>query len=233
MDPEFLIRGVLGSVMGGRGRKRSRKAMRYLTGRQGSFLTHPTTLLTGLGLAWGVYETMQAQGTAGSGPAAGSANWGPGPGAGAAGTPPAASAAVPPLPAVGPSGEPVDAEALRLVRLAISAANADGAMNDHERAAVVQQAQAAGVGAIVEQELRQPRPLAEIVAGIGDAGQRGTLYVLAYTVLRADEQLNGAERIYLAQLAHLLGLDRATVERLEKDTGERLDALGDQGQLGG
>jgi uncharacterized membrane protein YebE (DUF533 family) len=59
------------------------------------------------------------------------------------------------------------------------------------------------------------------------------MYVLAFTVLRADEQLTGAERIYLAQLAHLLGLDPATVQRLEKDTGERIDALGDQGQLGG
>jgi uncharacterized membrane protein YebE (DUF533 family) len=235
MDPDFLIRGVLGSVMGGRGRKRSRKAMRYLTGHGGSFWTHPTTLLTGLGLAWGVYETMQAQGTRGGGPAAGAAagspNWGPGVG-GTAGAP-TAGAPLPPLPDLGPPGQPVDAEALRVVRLAISAANADGAMNDHERAAVVQQAQSAGVGDIVEQELRQPRPLAEIVAGVGEPGARGTLYVLAFTVLRADEQLNGAERIYLAQLAHLLGLDRATVERLEKDTGERIDALGDQGQLGG
>lgn len=224
MDPDFLIRGVLGSVIGGRGRKRSRRAMRYLTGRHGSFWTHPTTLLTGLGLAWGVYETLADQGSAGSGPSGGSV--------GAGGS--VASGPVPPLPAVGPQpGAGVDADALRLVRLAISAANADGAMNEHERAAVLQQAQAAGVGEIVELELQQPRPLAEVVAGVTDPGQRATLYVLAFTVLRADEQLNGAERIYLAQLAHLLGLDRPTVERLEKDTGDRIDALGDQGQLGG
>jgi len=41
------------------------------------------------------------------------------------------------------------------------------------------------------------------------------------------------ERIYLAQLAHLLHLDEATVQALEKHAGERIDALGDQGQLGG
>ena len=58
-----------------------------------------------------------------------------------------------------------------------------------------------------------------------DPAQRATLYVLAFTVLRADEQVTGAERIYLAQLAHLLGLDPATVQQLEKDTGERIDAL--------
>ena len=104
---------------------------------------------------------------------------------------------------------------------------------DPADAAVLQQAKAAGVGEVVERELNHPRPLAEIVAGVPDPAQRATLYVLAFTVLRADEQVTGAERIYLAQLAYLLELDPATVQRLEKDAGERIDALGDQGQLGG
>ena len=119
------------------------------------------------------------------------------------------------------------------MQLAISAANADGVMSEKERAAVLQQAQSAGVGEIVQREMNHPRPLAEIVAGITDPAQRATLYVLAFTVLRADEQVTGAERIYLAQLAHLLELDPADVQQLEKDVGERIDALGDQGQLGG
>ena len=142
-------------------------------------------------------------------------------------------APLPPLPNVGADGAGVGDEAMRLVRLAVSAANADGVMNEHERAAVVQQAQSAGVADVVERELQQRRPLAEIVAGVTDPAQRATLYVLAFTVLRADEQLNGAERIYLAQLAHLLTLDPQMVQRLEKDTGDRIDALGDQGQPGG
>jgi uncharacterized membrane protein YebE (DUF533 family) len=58
------------------------------------------------------------------------------------------------------------------------------------------------------------------------------LYVLAFAILRADEQLTATERIYLAQLANLLRLDRATVEALEKDTGDRIDALGDQPRPG-
>jgi uncharacterized membrane protein YebE (DUF533 family) len=120
-----------------------------------------------------------------------------------------------------------------LVQLAVSAASADGVMGDKERAAVQQQAKAAGVGDIVASELNHRRPLAEIVAGVTDPAQAATLYVLAFTVLRADEQVTGAERIYLAQLAHLLNLDPADVQRLEKDAGERIDALGDQGQLGG
>jgi uncharacterized membrane protein YebE (DUF533 family) len=128
---------------------------------------------------------------------------------------------------------PVDEERLRIVRLAISAANADGAMNEKERAAVVHQVTEAGAADLLERELASPRPLKEVVEGIADAADRATLYVLAYTILRADEQINGAERIYLAQLANLLGLEPPLVQALETDTGERIDALGDQGQLGG
>jgi uncharacterized membrane protein YebE (DUF533 family) len=115
-------------------------------------------------------------------------------------------------------------EVLRLVRLAISAANADGAMSEQERAAVVSEAQAHGGSELVAAELAQPRPLAEIVSGVTDPAQRATLYVLAYTILRADEQVSGAERIYLAQLANLLGLTPADVQRLEQETGRRIDA---------
>jgi tellurite resistance protein len=246
MNPDFLVDGVLRSVMGGRGRKRSKKALKYLTGgKSSSLLSNPATLLTAVGLAWGVYDTISGKSAAGTGNPGGS-QWGGGPQWGGGSPTPgspgpspaapagAASTPLPPLPHV--SGQPADAgsqSVLRLVRLAISAASADGVMNDQERAAVLQHAQSAGVHDLVAQELQHRRPLAEIVAGVTDQAERATLYVLAYTVLRADEQVNGAERIYLAQLAHLLGLDPATTERLEKDTGEGIEALGDQGQLGG
>ena len=226
MNPDFLIRGVLGSVLGGGGRKRSGRALRYLTGNTGSFWTRPTTLMTAAGVAWGIYETLQRQ-PGGVGGALSGAS-GPPDASGA----PATAASIPPIPGSTATTD-VDVESLRFVQLAVSAANADGVLSDKERAAIVQQAQSAGVGQIVERELSQPRPLAEIVGGVTDQAQRATLYVLAFTVLRADEQVNGAERIYLAQLAHLLNLDPATIQKLEKNTGERIDALGDQGQLGG
>jgi uncharacterized membrane protein YebE (DUF533 family) len=219
VNPDLLIQGVLSSVLGG-GRKRSRRALRYLNGG-GSIWTRPTTLLTAAGVAWGIYETLQRSGV--QSPVMGGSS----PAAGAMG-----SEGLPPLP-----GESAvldeDREALRVARLAISAANADGAMTEKERAVVLQQAQASGVRDVVERELNHPRPLAEIVAGVTDHAERATLYVLAFTVLRADEQVTGAERIYLAQLAHLLGLDPPTVQQLERDAGERIDALGDQGQPGG
>jgi uncharacterized membrane protein YebE (DUF533 family) len=236
MDPGFLVEGVLRSVMGGRA-KRSRKALRYLTGRQGSFLSHPATLLTAAGVAWGIYETMKGQsvsdsrgstGSSGStGPAQATYASSPAAVAGDAG-----AADVPPLPNL-QGTPPVDDDAMRLVRLAVSAAHADGEMNERERAAILQQATDAGVADLVEQELHQPTPLAQIVSGVSDPAQRATLYVLAFTIARADEQVSGAERIYLAQLAHQLCLDPATVQQLERDTGERIEALGDQGQLGG
>jgi len=225
MDPDLLIRGVLGSVLGG-GRKRSHGALRYLTGSRGSIFTRPQTLLTAAGVAWGIFETLQRhQGTAPSRSGAqGGGQWGGG--AAPAGAQAAVAGPLPPLP--GSAAAPgVDAEALRLVQVAISAANADGVMSDKERAAVLQQAQSAGVGDVVERELNQRRPLAEIVAGVTDQAQSATLYVLAFTLLRADEQVTGAERIYLAQLAHLLNLDPATVQQLEKNAGERIDALGE------
>jgi uncharacterized membrane protein YebE (DUF533 family) len=139
---------------------------------------------------------------------------------------------LPPLPNV---SAPVAAspDAMRMMRLAVSAAHADGPMNDQERAAILLQAKQVGIDAVFGPEMTQPRPLAEIVTGVTEPAERATLYVLAYTVLRADEQVTGAERIYLAQLANLLGLDASTVAKLETDTGQRIDALGDQGQLGG
>jgi uncharacterized membrane protein YebE (DUF533 family) len=225
MNPDFLINGVLSSVMGGGGRKRSKKALRYLTRGQGSFWSNPSTLMTAAGLAWGVFDTLNNQATTDGQWGGGNAPVPPS----QASTSPVSSPSLPPLPNVGGTAPAaaVDEEALRLIRLAVSAANADGVMSDNERAAVLQQAEAAGVAEVVEHELQQRRPLAEIVSGVADPAQRATMYVLAFSILRADEQLTGAERIYLAQLAHLLGLDPATVQRLEKNTSERIDAQGE------
>ncbi|HLG55666.1 MAG TPA: DUF533 domain-containing protein [Vicinamibacterales bacterium] len=209
---------MLRSVLGGRRRGGSGRALRFLTGSSGSFWANPGTLLTAAGVAWGIYETMQhSQGSTGSGGSTGSVG-----STGAVGST-GSTGSTPPLPDVGGPGA-VSADALRIVRLAISAANADGTVSDVERAAILDQARTAGVGDIVEQEMRQPRPLAEIVAGVSDTAQRATLYVLAFSMVRGDEQPGGAERIYLAQLANRLGLDPQTVQQLERNAASRIDA---------
>jgi uncharacterized membrane protein YebE (DUF533 family) len=174
--------------------KRSRGATRLLTGGRGS-LINAGTLLTAAGLAWGAYEAATRK------------NEGA----------PTAGSAPPPLPGLPP-------DVLRLVRLAIAAARADGRLTDQERASILEQARTVGAEAIVEQEIRSPRPLAEIVAGASDSNTRGQLYVLAFTVVRADEGVSGAERIFLAQLAHALGLDPATTAGLESDAARRIAA---------
>jgi len=195
VTPEDLIGAVLRGAVGGRG-KRSRGASRFLTGGRGS-LINAGTLLTAAGLAWGVYEAATREDEA----------------APPAGAPP------PPLPS---SGLPPDV--LRVVRLAIAAARADGRLTDEERASILNQARSVGAEAVVEQEIQSPRPLAEIVAGVSDSNTREQLYVLAFTVVRADEGVSGAERIFLAQLAHALGLDPATTARLETEAARGIAA---------
>lgn len=225
MRLDSLVEGVLSSVMGGR-RKRSGRALRYLLRRRGGTIVTASTLLGAAGVAWGIYETLQRRGHGAPPPLPAQPAHG--------GTTPDLSG-VPSLhrsPGQASDG-PADPDAMRLVRLAISAARADGVLGAADRAAIVAQAKAAGVSGVVERELEHPWPLADIVAGVTDPAQRATLYALAYTIVRADEQVAGAERIYLAQLASLLDLDTLTVEAIESDVGERIDALGDQGQLGG
>lgn len=229
MDPSRVVDGVLQAVLGGR-RKRSRRTLKYVTrgvARGTSSLgraawSNPTAFLTAAGLVWGLIETLQGQGqsqTPGTGPSAAS---------GGAGLSPSQTSggAQPPLPAVPPAGAAavVLDDATRLVQLAVSAARADGAMNDEERKAILERATAAGVGATVMQELEGNRPLAEIVAGVSDPGQKATLYGLAFAIARADEGVNGAERIYLARLAQLLGFDAEVTARLEAGVAARIDA---------
>jgi uncharacterized membrane protein YebE (DUF533 family) len=224
MDESALLNGVLSAVLGGRGRRRrSRRAMNYLTGGgRGSFWTNPSMLLTAAGMAWGIYETMQQTGALGSVGSMGSGGSG---GFSSAGSPGSGSGSLgAPLSSTPPTPGTVSPEALRIVRLAISAAYADGSVSDTERAAILDQAQTAGVAEVVAAEMPQPRPLAEIVSGVSDAAQRATMYVLAYSMVRGDEQPTGAERIYLAQLANLLGIDVATVQELEQKAASRIDA---------
>jgi len=214
MDEHMLLEGVLRGVLGGRG-KRSRKALRYLTGRRGGSFVTPNTLLTAAGVAWGIFETLQNQAGAPGSPVQAATT-------GSTGASKDTAAPLPPLPDVGGALVPVDA--LRMIRLAISAGSADGSLGEEERAAILEQARTAGAEHLIDQELQQRRPLAGIVAGVSSPAERATLYVLAFGIIRADEAVSGAERIYLAQLAHLLGLDPETVTRLEQEASTRIDS---------
>jgi uncharacterized membrane protein YebE (DUF533 family) len=210
IDVERLIGSVLRGTLTS-GRKRGGRALRY-AGRKGSLL-NARNLLMLAGVAWGLYETASGRG----GPDPGSS-------AGATGTP-----VPPPLPAAAggpaaPAMADADAEVVRVVRLAISAARADGAMSPGERERILAEARAPGAADLVAGEIDAVRPLAEIVRGVSDPRQREALYHLAFVIVRADEGVSGAERIYLAQLAHALGLDPATTARIETESARAIDA---------
>jgi uncharacterized membrane protein YebE (DUF533 family) len=112
------------------------------------------------------------------------------------------------------------------VRLAISAARADGNLSLEERGRILDHARTAGLADEVAAELQQQRPLAEIVAGVADPKLKADLYTLAFSIVRADEAVSGAERVYLAQLAARLGLDAEAAGRLEAEAVARIDGAG-------
>ena len=209
MSAEKLIGALLQGTLGGR-RKRSHGAMRYLNGGRGSFI-NASTLMTAAGLAWGAYEAATRHKSA------------------AAAAPPLPGP-LPPLPGTpGPATEAPE-DLLRVVRLMISAARADGALAPEEQEAIVAQARTVGADQLVEYEMRNPRSLADITAGVRDAMAREEMYAMAFAVVRADEAVTGAERIYLAQLAHALGLDPATTARIESVAAAGIDAAGKVGE---
>ena len=207
INPDLLVDGILRGVLGGR-RKKSKKALKYLGRGSRGMMSNPNAMLTVAGVAWGIFETLQNRGAAGPGPVPS----------------PQSAVPTPPLPNVAGEAAAVPPDALRIVRLAIAAAHADGTLSDDDREGILQQAKTAGAEHLMEQELARRPPLAQIVAGITDPAQRATLYVLAFGIIRADESVSGAERIFLAQLAHQLGLDPETVKKLEADAAARIDS---------
>jgi tellurite resistance protein len=248
LDVEGLVGSVLRGVLGGR-RKRSRGALRYLTNGRSSLL-NASTLLTVAGVAWGLWETASKSSatpaTSPSGSSSGGATPAPTPagdatpGAGGAKAPPpqvvppplppnAAVGGPPPLPSSAAPGiatglANVPPEVVRVLRLTLSAARADGTLAPHEREAILAQARAVGAEALVASELDSPRPLSEIVTGATEARARQDLYTLAFTIVRADEQVSDVERAYLLELAQHLQLEPDIVAELERDAARRIGA---------
>lgn len=218
-NPADILSVVLRGALGRSGRKRARRATKYITGN-GGFLT-ASTVLAAAGVAWGIFDSMKGTDvpTAGTVPVGGTVP------AGAMAPAAFRSGGVPPIPVL-PADLPDPV--LQLIRLAVSASRADGELTAVEREQILARAKAAGLDAIIEPELAQTsRPLAEIVQGVTDPAARKEFYTLAFTIVRADEVVTGAERIYLAQLAHKLGLDPAAVTAIEAETSAKIDAQPD------
>ena len=218
-NPADVLSIVLRGTLGRSGRKRARRATRFLTGNRG-FLS--TSALIGMaGVAWGIYDTLKGQ-NASAVPGVPQVPSVPEAGFGTVPSVPVASA-----PALQGAFEAALDPVARVIRLAVSAAKADGTLADSERELIMARAREAGLESVVEAELGQTRPLADIVRGVTDPQMKKDLYVLAFTIVRADEAVSGAERIYLAQLAHQLGLEAASVTSLEAETSANIDSQGD------
>jgi uncharacterized membrane protein YebE (DUF533 family) len=224
MNPEDIVGSILAGALGAR-RKPSDRALRYLVGGRHSFL-NASTLFSAAAVAYGMYEASQssqqrgATGTPSPPPPQPSA------------APPIVQSAPPPppetqpTPPAAPETPGVPPEVARLIRLMISAARADGDLAPEEGQQIARRASEFGAEELVRAELASPRPLAEIVTGVADDKQKQELYTLAFSIVRADESVSGAERIYLAQLAKNLTLDVATTQRLEAEASTRIDASG-------
>jgi uncharacterized membrane protein YebE (DUF533 family) len=201
LDAEDILNGLVRGALGSRGKSWQRTHHAVHAGG----LINARTLLAAAGVAWGLYEAWQSQQAQAAG-----------------------RGAPPPLPTAAPASvgeegglpEPV----VRLLRLMISAARADGELAPAERERILAEAREVDAEGFVVRELDHPRPLGELVAGVTDPQFKEQLYTLAFTIVRADETVTGGERIYLAQLANRLTLDAAAVARLEADAAARIDA---------
>jgi uncharacterized membrane protein YebE (DUF533 family) len=220
LETEDILNGLLRGALSGR-KKTWRGAGRAV---RGSGLINAQTLLAAAGVAWGLYETWQGQQAQPTGVPGGAAPAGSPASSRPLDAPPPLPGAATPTPPAEESGFP--APVLQLMRLMVSAARADGELGEQERERILAEAREVGAEALVVRELESPRPLGEIVAGVTDPQFKEQLYTLAFTIVRADEAVTGSERIYLAQLAHRLSLDAATVSRIEAEAAARIDSAG-------
>jgi uncharacterized membrane protein YebE (DUF533 family) len=220
LDTEDILNGLLRGALSGR-KKSWKSAGRAV---RGSGLINAQTLLAAAGVAWGLYETWQGQQAQKAAVAAGTPPSGAPAASGPLAAPPPLPGAAAPAPPAEESGLP--GPVLQLMRLMVSAARADGELGPRERERILAEAREVGAEALVLREIESPRPLGEIVAGVTDLHFKEQLYTLAFTIVRADEAVTGAERIYLAQLANRLSLDAAAVSRVEAEAAARIDAAG-------
>jgi uncharacterized membrane protein YebE (DUF533 family) len=206
VNVENLLGSILKGAVGSRQiRKSAGKAVK-------AGIKNPAVLIGVAGAAWGLYEVWKSkQGSAAPTSAAPS---------------PIPMAPPPPLPPPTPTEvaavKELLSEALRLIRLALSAARADGELSSAEAQVILDEARRSGGEALVHDELQRSTPLSEIVAGVHDPQHKAQLYRLAFTIVHADTGVGGAERLYLAQLAHALGLDAQSASAIETEVTSRL-----------
>ena len=106
--------------------------------------------------------------------------------------------------------------ALALIRAMISAARADGHIDDDEREHIAGRLAVSGLAedaqAFITRELNQPMPLEDIIAAARSEEQKVEIYTASRLAIEPNSR---AERGYLEMLAGRLGLADALVEHIE------------------
>jgi len=175
-----------------------------------------------LGLAVGAFEhfTQGQNPQASTGPrsAGGSNPLAPMPQVpGAAPPPPAVHWTPPPLPPAPTAEAPRNEETLLLIRAMIAAANADHAVDDVERHAILEKVRASGLGteelSFIEGELSNPLDLRTLVSQVKSPEMAEQVYTASMLALEVDSD---AERNYLRRLATALNLDAAAVAKWDR-----------------
>lgn len=212
-NPERLLGQMLGDALGGQlGGGKRRKPKAGLGGLLGG-MSGGTKATLGLGLlgvavaAYQHYANQPGGFAAGAQGLMGGASPPPPP-APAAATPP------PPPPAAPAPGPARTQEAMHLLRTMITAAHADGLIDEAERANILDRARAAGLDPeelqALDAEIRAPFTLEQLVVRT-PPGQRAEVYAAALLAITADTE---QERAFLDRLAAGLGLgaeDRAAI----------------------
>jgi uncharacterized membrane protein YebE (DUF533 family) len=217
-----LLSNALGQGLTGRVSK-SRRHGGGLKSMAGSLISQNKTAIGMglLGLAVGAFEhfTQNQNPQASGNPPSpgGSSPVAPMPQVGGGVAPPAVNWTPPPLPSNPASEAPANADALLLIRAMIAAANADHAVDDVERHAILEKVTASGLGAeergFVEEELSNPVDLRALVAQVKSPEMAEQVYAASVLALEVDSD---AERNYLQRLAAALNLDTATVAKWNK-----------------
>jgi uncharacterized membrane protein YebE (DUF533 family) len=145
------------------------------------------------------------------------------------GMPPAPSASVappvpgmPPVPSASvappvPSATPGASDSVRLIQAMIGAAYADGHMDDDERSKIISKVEESGISDEERQwlnnEMDNPRSIAELTAGVNDHRMKTMIYGLSYAAIIED---SSEETAYLNNLAAALGLTAEDTQSLKE-----------------
>lgn len=220
-NAEKLLGTVLSEVIGGGHSKKKRKKRSALSG-----LATGASVMTIIGLGVGAYEIFKdKQQTATGKPQ--QPGWNPQP-------PPLpaqqAIASPPPPPAVPPETTPpvtvprantqdtqVNALAIRMIRVMVAAAHADGTLDSSEEETILQRI---GNTALSQEEklffldeLHNPKSIRELTEGVTDAATARALYHVAISAIDIDTE---NERKWLDELASQLGISSAVQRFIEE-----------------